>query len=328
MKRLAAIFLLAGSAQWGWLPSKSFHRGLEFQRGVNFTAEGRNGYSAEVARAMLEKLRGYGVNSIALVPYAFSPPDRPVVRFGMGWERDDRIEAVAGVAHELGFKILLKPQLWTHSAYPGGLDFQNAGDRDEWFRQYGAYIEDQAGLANRIHADVLSVGVELSKLTRYEAPWRKLIAHVRQIYSGPLTYGASQGPEFEGIRFWDALDYIGLNEYYPLPDSLSAAAVAAKVEGVSRRYHRRVLLTEIGFSSYQSPQREPWDETPRRLAPDEQARCYEAIFEAFYNKPWLGGIYWWKVGTNGYGGPQDGSHTPWGKPAMEVVKKWYTSGER
>ena len=49
-----------------------------------------------------------------------------------------------------------------------------------------------------------SVGVEFAKLTGYEEPWRKLIAGVRRIYHGPLTYGAAQGPEFEGIRFWDA----------------------------------------------------------------------------------------------------------------------------
>ena len=175
---------------------------------------------------------------------------------------------------------------------------------------------------------MFSIGVELAKLTGYEAQWRTLIAGVRRIYHGPLTYSAAQGPEFESIRFWDALDYIGLDEYYPLPDTLSAKAIASKIGAIARKYGRPVLLTEAGFSSYESPEREPWDETPRRLAPQDQARCYEVIFEAFYNQPWLGGIYWWKVGTNGYGGPQDGSHTPWGKPAMEVVRKWYTSGKR
>lgn len=304
-------------------------RSAGFQRGVNFTAEGPRGYTAEVARPMLEKLKQYGVNSVALVPYGFSRKDRPMVRFGGGsWERDEGIEAVAKVAHELGFKVLLKPQLWVHPGYPGDLEYPVAGDREEWFKQYQAYIEHQAGLAVRIRADVFSVGVELQKLTIYEQPWRKIIAGVRKIYPGPLTYGATQGPEFEGIKFWDALDYIGLNNYYPLPDDLSAVGIAAKVESVAKKYGRPVLLTETGFSSYESPHREPWSEAPRRLAPADQARCYEAIFNAFYGKPWLEGIFWWKVGTNGYGGPQDGSHTPWGKPAMEVVRKWYLSGRR
>jgi hypothetical protein len=39
-------------------------------------------------------------------------------------------------------------------------------------------------------------------------------------------------------------------------------------------------------------------------------------------------MYWWKVGSNGFGGPKDRSHTPWRKPAMEVVRKWYQREER
>ena len=31
---------------------------------------------------------------------------------------------------------------------------------------------------------------------------------------------------------------------------------------------------------------------------------------------------------NGFGGPEDGSHTPWGKPAMDVVARWYLRGGR
>ncbi len=319
---LAVVFILL---TWSL---ESAVRTPGFQRGVNFTAEGPGGYTAEKAQPMLEKLKQYGVNSIALVPYGFTRRDQPGVRFGGGWERDEGIEAVARVAHELGMKVLLKPQIWVHPGYPGDLEFTAAADREEWFRQYSRYIEHQAELATKIHANVFCIGVEFVKLTQYEEPWRKLIARVRQIYKGPLTYGATQGPEFENLRFWDALDYIGLNNYYPLPDDLSADKIAAKVEAISRRFSRPVILTETGFSSYEAPHRAPWDETPRKLAPAEQARCYEALFQAFYRKPWLAGIYWWKVGTNGRGGVNDGSHTPWGKPAMEVVKKWYSSRTR
>ena len=89
-----------------------------------------------------------------------------------------------------------------------------------------------AELAARIQADIFCVGTELSKLSVYDAEWRRIIRDVRKIYKGPLTYAAVQGPEFENLRFWDALDYIGLNNYYPLPDDLSTAAIVAKVEAV------------------------------------------------------------------------------------------------
>ena len=153
-------------------------------------------------------------------------------------------------------------------------------------------------------------------------------ARARKLYKGPLVYAATQGPEFEGIKFWDALDYIGLNNYYPLPDDLSTAAVVQKVETVQRKFQKPVIFPEAGFASLKAPHRAPWDETPRELSPSDQARCYEAVLRAFYTKPWFHGVYWWKVGTNGYGGMHDGSHTPWGKPAMDVVARWYKDGGR
>ncbi len=298
-----------------------------FQRGVNFTAEGPRGYSAEVARPMLMELIGYGVDAVALVPYAFSPKGVPEVRFGRGgWESDSGIKQVAAVAHQLGMKVLLKPQVWVRSGYPGSIEFTEPAALNRWFQQYQLYLEHQAQLARDIEADLFCVGVEFSKLSGYEQPWRRLIAKARDIYRGPLVYGATQGPEFESIRFWDALDYIGLNNYYPLPDDLSTDAVVERVKAVQSRFRKPVILPEVGFSSYENPQRQPWDESPRRLAPADQARCYEAVFRAFYKQPWFSGMYWWKIGTNGYGGAQDGSHTPWRKPAMEVVRKWYRRG--
>jgi len=75
--------------------------------------------------------------------------------------------------------------------------------------------------------------------------------------------------------------------------------------------------------------RHPWEDgEPGKIVLNLQARCYEAIFRAFYDKPWFEGMYWWKVGRNGFGGPDDTSLTPWGKPAMAVIRKWYVNGGR
>jgi len=299
-----------------------------FQKGVNFTAEGPVGYNPQSTVPMLDQLKNFGVNAIALVPYGFSSEREPVVRFPGGMERSEDIEVITGLAHQRGIKVLLKPQLWTNRGFPGNIDFPAPADRARWFAQYRGFLEYYATLAAKMHADIFSVGVELGKMTPYEPEWRALITRVRAIYSGPLVYSATQGPEFEKIRFWDALDYIGLNEYYPLPDDLATVDLVRTVETVQSKFSKPVIFTEAGFSTYSHPHRAPWDEAPRDLAPAEQARCYEAVLTAFYKKPWFQGVYWWKVGTNGFGGPEDGSHTPWGKPAMDVVKRWYLQGGR
>jgi hypothetical protein len=54
-----------------------------------------------------------------------------------------------------------------------------------------------------------------------------------------------------------------------------------------------------------------------------QARCYEVIFESFAKEPWFAGTYWWKWPSHGRGGPYDLSHRPNGKPAMEVLERWF-----
>ncbi len=119
-----------------------------------------------------------------------------------------------------------------------------------------------------------------------------------------------------------------MDESYSLPDDLSTDEVVAKVEAVQKRFQRSVIFTEVGFPSVEEGNRDPWDKRPRKLSLELQARCCEQIFRAFYDKPWFQGMYWWKVGTNGFGGAKDDSHTPWGKPAMEVAGQWYTKRER
>jgi hypothetical protein len=294
-----------------------------FQKGVSFTAEWPDTYGSDGALHMLARLPGFGVNAIALVPFGFMRRSSTEVRFGGGWESDSGIEQVAAYAHSLGIRVMLKPQIWVRPGYPGDLEFASEAERSTWFAEYQRFLEHYAGLAKRIHADVFCVGVEFARLTRHEAEWRRLIVRTRELYPGPLVYAANAGEEFENLRFWDAVDYIGLDNYYSLPDDLNASAIVDKIEAVHRRYQRPVIFTEVGFSSLEAPHRQPWDETPRRLSTEEQARCYEAVFQAFYRKPWFQGMYWWKVGSNGYGGSQDGTHTPWGKPAMDVVSQWY-----
>jgi hypothetical protein len=302
-----------------------------FQKGVNFTAEFGAPYASADALENLKRLAPYGVNAVALVPYGWMQPGQPVIRVNRGlnvWESDEGIEDVARMAHSLGMKVFLKPQLWVRGDSTTSIDFRDPAERAQWFAQYRRFIDDYARLATRIHADLFAVGVELAALSRYDAEWREIIAGVRSIYPGPLVYAANFGPDFQEVKFWDTLDYIGLDEYYPLPENLSTADLVRRIESVAINYRRPVLFAEVGFPSMADPERRPWDQSPRAISLEAQARCYQAIFRAFYGKPWFAGMYWWKVGTNGEGGPDDGSFTPWGKPAMEVVRRWYTEGGR
>lgn len=95
------------------------------------------------------------------------------------------------------------------------------------------------------------------------------------------------------------------------------------VETVRKKFDRPVILTEVGFASVSGSHREPWSEPRRDADWTHQTRCYEALMAAFWKQPWFYGMYPWKVSAHGDVGPEDRSLTPWKKPAMEVVKRYY-----
>lgn len=320
----------AGGALWSCNSVAFSTYGGFFQQGVNFTAERPDKYESEKARSLLRGLTDYGVNSVAFVPYGWCRLGSPDLRFSgrRSWERDPAIVHLTKVAHEAGMKVLIKPQIWVPRSFPGNLDYETDAETEEWFSKYEAFLRHYATLATKAGADFFSVGVEFSKLARHDNRWRRLIGIARELFDGPLMYAANWGREFESVTFWDALDFIGLNNYYPLPDNLDMKPVVEKVEAVQKRFDLPVVFPEAGFPSLAGPHREPWAEDPRDISLEEQAACYEAMFQAFYHKSWFKGVYWWKVGSNGFGGPTDGSHTPWRKPAMDVVKRWYLEGGR
>jgi hypothetical protein len=317
----------AAMAAYPAIPANLPYPKLFFQKGVNYTAEAPYYYDSAGARRMLEALPQYSVNAIALMPYGWSTRGKPEVRLQGegGWESDEGMEQLSRVAHAQGMKVMLKPALW--EAYD--VEFLSPRDRTNWFEQYRIFLEHYARLAKRIHADLFCVGGEFVHLTPYDADWRRLIARARELYPGPLVYAANHGTEFETITFWDALDYIGLQEYYSLPDDLATDALVRKVEAVQKKFAKPVLFTEVGFPSLEGANREPWDDNGRRkVSLAAQASCTEAILRAFYKEPWFQGMYWWRLETNGSGGPEDASHSLWNKPALNVVKRWYEEGGR
>jgi hypothetical protein len=106
--------------------------------------------------------------------------------------------------------------------------------------------------------------------------------------------------------------------------ALTAAWTAPKGELVrwAEGLDRPVVLTEVGYPSLDGGAAWPWDET--RTAPvdlEEQTRAYRAFVAAWSGEQRLQGVYFWN--WFGFGGPRDGNYTPRGKPAAEVIRRWY-----
>jgi hypothetical protein len=309
-----------------------------FLRGISFSHEvRREGYGSDAALKQLARMRALGANAVSLVPYGFTrAPDEPTVRYLGTDESEDRVLRTLEQARRLGLKTVLKPQLWAPRRFTGDIVFERPQDFARWWAGYRRWMLHHARVAALGRADVLVLGTELGGVTRHREAWRTLIRDVRRVYSGSITYAANWAGDFETMPFWDDLDFLGLNMYYPLAapgetpraDSPRLRELRTKLAAMSRLYRKPILFTEVGYAASAAAAAEPWKEDHGPLDPAMQARCYEVVFEAFSREPWLAGLFWWKWPSHGQGSMSDPSFSPLGKPALGVLEKWYGKGGR
>lgn len=306
---------------------------LPYQKGISFSHEigGDWGYGSERAARELQKIRGLDATAAALVPYVFTAaPERPTIRFRTD-ETDDRLRRSLLAAKDAGLKVMLKPHIWSGRRFHGDISFADEAQLEVWFEQYRRWLLHFARFAELHGVDLLAVGNELSGLTVHENLWRGLIADVRRIYSGPVTYAAHWNGEFERIAFWDRLDFIGVNFYFPLASpgerpaagSAQVAEAQRRLRAVSVKFGKPILFTEVGFPALKTAAARPWEENSSGLDAALQRQCYELWFQQFSREAHTAGMYWWKWPTHGRGGPFDASHRPVGKPAVEVLRAWF-----
>ena len=105
-------------------------------------------------------------------------------------------------AEAQGLNVMLKPQLvvddpayaqYTTSPWINLVDPNlQISDPVAFFAAYKAYILKWAELAQQDHVSVLSIGNEMVAATKpeYTSYWDDIIAAVRQVYHGELTYSA------------------------------------------------------------------------------------------------------------------------------------------
>ena len=340
-----------------------------FRRGVSWwVSEGRS----DSGQASFRRLASMGVTWVSIHTWdplqrglddpVFATPDR---HFGF---RD--LGALVRSAHAAGLRVMVKPHLEmrgyeateeerrllrgedsperralvarVESRMATGERLQHnriamRGEADwrRWFESYSAYILPYAREAQAAGADMFSVGREMdSTVVQREADWRALVARIRAEFRGPLTYSANFDT-WQGIAFWDALDFIGVSAYFPLsdrPDPTPADLEAgwtralAPLEEASRRWGRPVLLTEAGFPSIPSAARAPWREEHSPADVWLQARCYEATLRALARRPSIEGAFFWLWERTTPPPFRDPSHAIVGKPAAFTMARWYAGG--
>lgn len=306
----------------------------EKQKGVCWVA-GRE----VVTDKQITTLVSNNVNWISQTPFGWMrDPNVSSINFqtqtGKIWwgESDEGITKTTELAKKQGIKTMLKPHLWVRQGWPGDVTMKSDTAWQRWFSNYEKFILHYAQLAQKNGIEIFCVGTELQQTTKREAEWRRLIANVRKVYKGKLIYAANFHEEYEHIRFWDALDYIGVQAYFPLAKNQNASlnelvknweAPLLAIEKVQKRFNRQVIFTEIGYRSDVDAAIEPWrwpqESAEVKISNEAQANCYEAFFKAVWNKNWMTGTYFWKWYPHGPQRMAAYDFTPQGKPAEKVM---------
>lgn len=350
---------------WGWVGS-------------------RGEYVSPAAADSIQKLADTGTEWLCL---AFAPNmktyDTPEILFSdanPNMATDDEIRHAIDLARENGMKVIMKPvvnsedgtwRAWIRFFRPvtdeekaagitgemdpwGGKPTMREGmvkdmeKWDEWWEDYTNYLVHYAKIAEEKQVPVLCLGCEMNSTEEFEKKWRALIAEVRKVYGGLLTYDVNHGGE-GNVKWWDAVDFISVSAYHPIPPATGetpeeAAKRTTSVEEIkkglepvrdrmaqlSAKWHKPILFIETGVTSVRGCAHTPWahvDETAGRPTDEqEQANFYQAQFETFWDEPWFMGWCWWDWPAKLYdesAAATDRSFCIYGKQAEDVLREWY-----
>jgi len=302
------------------------------------------GYGTPYSEALLDELAKMNVTWISITP------------FGRIWSLDSTdilmdfeapyalnrtaVRTMVQQAHARGMAVLVIPHLWVEmGGWRGeidpGSDIGWAKYRESYRRFVLAWAED-AALAG---ADAFSIGVECKSWSgRFGGWWTTFIAEVRSSFAGLLTYSANWD-EADAVLFWDQLDLIGINAFFPLADHDGATdseygdgarRAAQAIHDTASVLDMPVVFVEVGYTSRPNAAVQPWlwpdDMTHVIVDEREQARAVNAMLGAVASESWFAGAFLWRYYANIDDVSQEAAwgFSPHGKLAERTIAAIYS----
>ena len=293
---------------------------------------------SEIDSNAFVEIKTINANAIAIMPFGFCNGAQPGVMFNsprQWWgEKDIGVMTCIKLAKQNNLSAMVKPHLWIRNGeYSGQFDLPNNGAWKLWEDGYLNYIIHFAKIADTASVDIFCIGTELGNSIKKRPDfWNRLIDSIRQIFHGKLTYAANWD-DYDNVPFWNKLDYIGIDAYFPLIDDNTPSInqinnawdkYIPALEKISLKNNRKVLFTEYGYRNSDACAAEPWKENGDVANDVAQSNAYEAFYESFSNKKWFAGGFVWKWYAEHYFHEKNKiDFTPQGKPAANVIKTWY-----
>ena len=293
-----------------------------FQAGATLLLYGNDARYPTLAPAVLDRLAQDGVNSLAIVIplYQSSRTANDIHINPIQTPSDEELASIVIDARDRGFSVLLRPVLdeGTLGPLPHWRGDIQPSSPTLWWVAYDSVFLHYATLAASLYVDSLGIGTELSSMESDASAWSALVAHVRTVYSGSLTYSSNWSsplaPSFIASVV-PALAFISVDAYYPLTnlasptsDQLLAAWRSRVLPDLAQRTqaaHKPVVITELGIIPFDNVFNTPWAwQSSAAYDPLVQSRYYTSACQAL--KPQVSGLYWWQVGLVRPLAPQGG----------------------
>ncbi|MGH1337941.1 MAG: glycoside hydrolase family 113 [Aureispira sp.] len=299
--------------------------------------------------APMQKLHQLGVNSVSLMPYCYYTPGDPTI--------DETSRCVdpmcphgpsvrAAVLEGLqrakseNLAVMIKPQLWAMEEWVGHLTFSTEQEWHTFEQNYTNFLMEWVRIAASNQVEYFCIGTELRHFVAQRPNyWRGLIAQIRTIYAGELTYAANWD-DYQEVSFWEDLDYVGVDAYFPL-DRKAVPTVCALQEAwapykeelaaYSKAQQTPILFTEFGYLSVKGAAYNTWTLEERihetMVSEEAQANALQALLVELSQETWWVGGFQWKWYADAISAKCEWDlnrdYTPENKKAEEVLRLLY-----
>lgn len=318
-------------------------------KGASVQPSSTTDFASASFQQSLQNLKATGANYVSLIiPYYQSNDQSSDIQAGYNTPTDAALGSAIDYAHSLGLAVALNIH---NETYTGDWRADiKPNDRTTWFTNFNTELQHVGSIAQTHHAEMVVMGTEMvSVASSYinsdnTERWQTLIANMRKIYSGKLTYDANSTnnnsdafeDEKESIGFWGSLDYVGLSLYYNLnTGDNSVGSLSSQwnywntndLKNFQQRVGKPLFFTEVGYRSVDNAHQSPWDSAKGGgYNPTEQVNDYEAFLSYWNNYPYVAGVFFWNWDSNPNGeGSGNTDYTVQNKPAQQTMTKWFTA---
>ncbi len=307
---------------------------------INLTKTEMNGVSFEnvdfqCGTEHVTPMKEINASWITTMPFGFIRSDSDSVEYNHTWqwygEKREGVMEIINLCHENDLKVMLKPHIWSMGQWIGDVEYDTEAEWKNFEDSYLTYALDFAEIAESLNVEAFCIGVEMKKIVQQRPDfWPVLIEGVRAVYSGPITYAANWD-NYQNVTFWDQLDFIGIDAYFPVSDSQTPTVEECytgwkdnfeAIRLLSESLDKKVIFTEYGFRNVDFTGKEPWDQNDNGSYNNEaQENAYKATFARFWKEPWFeGGFFWkWHPKDNEVDGSSNNRFTPQNKPVETLI---------